>query len=141
VRFGNLISTSTVGTDFQGAQLLVNPVPKRGTGFMTQNVTVMEASRFIPTHPVALRRILKQFGFMERREDGQRILPEDLVLFFREMKRISGYSYPRSCKTRADLLDAVAKFREAADIKPEPGIAPEPASLKPENTNQELVAA
>jgi hypothetical protein len=109
---------------------------------MTDCITLTEAARTIPSHPAALRKTLNQFGLTERRSDGQRIIPADLVWFFKEMKRLSGYMYPFHVRTRDDLLAAMAKSRAAADVKPELEFAPEPASLAPQNiTNHELVAA
>lgn len=69
---------------------------------------LMQAARFLGSHPAALRKAINRFGIVER-DGGQRVIPNDILALFHRTKTVSGYLYPTWIRTHHDLITAAAE--------------------------------
>jgi hypothetical protein len=72
----------------------------------TTTISLAKAAAAIGTDRSVLRRALNRFGLRDRRADGQRVLPAEVVNLFARTRKQSGYLYPRGIDTRDALLRA-----------------------------------
>jgi hypothetical protein len=79
---------------------------RKGTAMQTTNsIPLSRAARAIGTAPSVLRRALNRFSINEK-QNGQRVIPAEVVRLFAQTRRQSGYLYPRGIDTRQALLRA-----------------------------------
>jgi hypothetical protein len=109
IAFGPDLTTVGIGS----------PCNERGDPFrhrngrMRENTTLTQAAQILESHPMALRKTFNRFGFVERDNRRRRLIPIDVLALFRRTKAASGYLYPRSIRTRTDLLAAAAEIPQS----------------------------
>ena len=75
------------------------------------HIPLVKVAQQLGMDPSSVRRALNKFALTDKREDGQRVIPESVVALFVDTRTRSGYLYPRTCDTRDKLLAAATKMK------------------------------
>ena len=86
---------------------------------------LMQAARFLGSHPAALRKAINRFGIVER-DGGQRVIPNDILALFHRTKTASGYLYPAWVRTHDDLITAATGKSAEQHASKSPAPKPKP---------------
>jgi hypothetical protein len=77
-------------------------------------VLLAKAAKTIGVERQTLRRACNRLGLRDRRPDGQRVIPAEVVRLFARTRQFSGYLYPKNINSLDSLLRAANELASAS---------------------------